>query len=951
MIVLDDYSKIPQSEQSSQSESELENELINDLVNSGEYEYKADIKDENSLWQNAHKCIEELNDIKLSQSEWAQIKEYLKGKKSRYEKSAIVFESGHVLTIKLDNGKDKNIKIFDKNELGRNKLQIINQIWQRRNTSGENRYDASVLVNGFPLVHIELKRRGVSMLNAFEQIKRYKAQMSEDSIYGFAQIFIISNGTFSKYFSNTAKDYAFTSKWMDAKNNEIDDLKDFCATFLAKKTLLEVIFRYCVLDSEKNLKVLRPYQIAACERILGRINSSSKQAGSREAGGYIWHTTGSGKTLTSFKTAVLASRLENIKKVLFVVDRKDLYTQTQREYENFAKGSANGANNSKTLKKLLGDKDAKIVITTIQRLVKALNDEFSVYDDEVAIIIDECHRSQFGDMHRRIKERFKRAHIFGFTGTPIFDENASANSYYNTTENLFGDRLHTYNIISAIRDENVLKFNIIKTASAKAKDSVDEQVEGIDELSALNDERRIKNNCAFVLKEFEGLTHKRAFNSIFATSSTASAKLYYNELKRQIASADLGYKIAIIFTGSNNEQSEENVSIEGLESENKSFLAMAIDDFNKNFGFSYGLENFNEYYKKIAELLRDRKIDILVVVDMFLTGFDAPCLNTLWVDKRLKMHGLIQAFSRTNRISDERKKMGNIVCLLNLENEIENALRLYANNDNVATQKDSLFVKGFDEYFGILKAKFDELRGISFESEDDERAFIKCFSDILRLENILKNFIEFDEKALRSDREIENLLSRYDELKRRHAQQKREKTDISDDIEFVPVEILSNYVVDRKYLLALIKDFGGSGQKIADFKERLGSMLGADITLKSKQELIMSFIDKITANGDYSDISAQWMAHFEEEKNKQLKNMLTNAEFKLDENKARDYLETCLHRGELMLNGTDFDGVFVDRGSIFGTKSNAHKEKAKEAFSEFIEVFKEPSAIFDNSFV
>ena len=478
------------------------------------------------------------------------------------------------------------------------------------------------------------------------------------------------------------------------------------------------------------------------------------------------------------------------------MDRKDLYTQTQREYENFAKGSANGANNSKTLKKLLGDKDAKIVITTIQRLVKALNDEFSVYDDEVAIIIDECHRSQFGDMHRRIKERFKRAHIFGFTGTPIFDENASANSYYNTTENLFGDRLHTYNIISAIRDENVLKFNIIKTASAKAKDSADEQVEGIDELSALNDERRIKNNCAFMLKEFEGLTHKRAFNSIFATSSTASAKLYYNELKRQIASADLGYKIAIIFTGSNNEQSEENVSIEGLESENKSFLAMAIDDFNKNFGFSYGLENFNEYYKKIAELLRDRKIDILVVVDMFLTGFDAPCLNTLWVDKRLKMHGLIQAFSRTNRISDERKKMGNIVCLLNLENEIENALRLYANNDNVATQKDSLFVKGFDEYFGILKAKFDELRGISFESEDDERAFIKCFSDILRLENILKNFIEFDEKALRSDREIENLLSRYDELKRRHAQQKREKTDISDDIEFVPVEILSNYVVD-----------------------------------------------------------------------------------------------------------------------------------------------------------
>lgn len=598
MIVLDDYSKIPQSEQSSQSESELENELINDLVNSGEYEYKADIKDENSLWQNAHKCIEELNDIKLSQSEWAQIKEYLKGKKSRYEKSAIVFESGHVLTIKLDNGKDKNIKIFDKNELGRNKLQIINQIWQRRNTSGENRYDASVLVNGFPLVHIELKRRGVSMLNAFEQIKRYKAQMSEDSIYGFAQIFIISNGTFSKYFSNTAKDYGFTSKWMDAKNNEIDDLKDFCATFLAKKTLLEVIFRYCVLDSEKNLKVLRPYQIAACERILGRINSSSKQAGSREAGGYIWHTTGSGKTLTSFKTAVLASRLENIKKVLFVVDRKDLYTQTQREYENFAKGSANGANNSKTLKKLLGDKDAKIVITTIQRLVKALNDEFSVYDDEVAIIIDECHRSQFGDMHRRIKERFKRAHIFGFTGTPIFDENASANSYYNTTENLFGDRLHTYNIISAIRDENVLKFNIIKTASAKAKDSADEQVEGIDELSALNDERRIENNCAFVLKEFEGLTHKRAFNSIFATSSTASAKLYYNELKRQIASADLGYKIAIIFTGSNNEQSEENVSIEGLESENKSFLAMAIDDFNKNFGFSYGLRILTNIIKK-----------------------------------------------------------------------------------------------------------------------------------------------------------------------------------------------------------------------------------------------------------------------------------------------------------------------------------------------------------------
>lgn len=947
MIVLDKYTKIVQNDESYQSESELENELIKDLVNSGEYEYASDIKDENAMWQNAHKCIEKLNDISLSADEWNRIKEQLSARKSRYEKSSVVFDGGHLLNITLDNGKEKNIKIFDKNELGKNKLQVINQIWQKRNTSGENRYDVSVLVNGFPLVHIELKRRGVSLLNAFNQIQRYKAQMDESSIYGFAQIFIISNGTYSKYFSNTAKDYAFASKWMDARNAEIDDLKDFCATFLAKNTLLEVIFKYCVLDSQKNLKVLRPYQISACERIIERIKTTSELAGDRKAGGYVWHTTGSGKTLTSFKTAVLATKLENIKKVLFVVDRKDLYTQTQKEYENFAKGSANGASSSKKLKELLNDKNAKIVITTIQRLVKALNDEFSIYNDEVAIIIDEAHRSQFGDMHRRIRQRFKKAHIFGFTGTPIFDENSSAGSYYNTTENLFGDRLHTYNIIDAIRDENVLKFNIIKTAGAKAKDSADEQVEAIDEQKALNDERRIAQNCAFVLKEFSKLTHNLAFNSIFATSSTASAKLYYNELKKQIESADLGYKIAIIFTGSNNEQSEENVSIEGLESENKSFLAMAIDDFNKNFGFSYGLENFNEYYKKIAELLRDIKIDILVVVDMFLTGFDAPCLNTLFVDKRLKMQGLVQAFSRTNRISDERKKMGNIVCFLNLENEIENALKLYANNENVATQKDSLFTKSFDEYFGLLRQKFSELK-TQFVDEDDEREFIKCFGEILRLENILENFVEFDKNELRSQRQMEDLLSKYDEIKQKHKREKREKADIGDDIEFVPVEILGQYVVDRKYLLALIKDIAdGDERKIADFKERLRSMIKADITLKSKQELIISFIDKVVSNAGDGDISAQWMAHFVEQKNDFLAKILRNGELKLDENKARDYLETCLYRGELMLNGTDFDAVFIERGSFFGNKNDKHKEKAKEVFGEFIETFKEPSAIFE----
>lgn len=881
MIVLDKYTKIVQNDESYQSESELENELIAELKNTGEYEYAGEIKDENSMWQNAHKCIEKLNDISLSASEFKQIKEYLTAKKSKYEKSAVVFEGGHLLNIVLDNGKSKNIRLFDKNELSNNKLQIINQIWQRCNTGGENRYDVSLLVNGLPLVHIELKRRGVTLLSAFEQVKRYKAQMDENSLYGFTQIFIISNGTYSKYFSNTAKDYAFCSKWMDAKNAEIDDLKDFCATFMRKNTLLNIIFKYCVLDSEKNLKVLRPYQIAACERIIERIKTTSELAGDRKSGGYIWHTTGSGKTLTSFKTAILATRLENIKKVLFVVDRKDLYTQTQREYENFAKGSANGASNSKKLKELLNNKDAKIVITTIQRLVKALNDEFELYNDEVAIIIDEAHRSQFGDMHRRIRQRFKKAHIFGFTGTPIFDENSSANSFYNTTENLFGDRLHTYNIIDAIRDQNVLKFNIIKTAGAKAKNAKDEEVEAIDEQSALNDERRIAQNCAFALKEFDKLTIRRAFNSIFATSSTLSARLYYNEFKAQIESKGLDYKIAVIFTGLGDDGSEENVSIAGIDSQNKSFLAKTIDDFNANFGFSYTLENFNEYYKKIAELLRDKKIDILIVVDMFLTGFDAPCLNTLWVDKKLKMHGLIQAFSRTNRISSELKKIGNIVCFINLEDEIQNALRLYANNDNIALQKESLFAKSFDEYFSELKSKYALLKR-GFVDEDDEREFIKCFGEILRLENILANFIEFDKTELRSQREAENLVSHYNELKLKHEPQKRQKTDISEDIEFVPIEILGEYVIDRKYLLSLIKDIMEADEpKIADFKEGLRSKLGADITLKSKQELIMSFIDKIVSSGNSSDISAQWMAHFVEQKNDFLVKILRTKKGKL----------------------------------------------------------------------
>lgn len=726
-----------------QSENELELSLIAQLQQQG-YEYKKTLTTDKQLVENLRECLQRLNNITLSDNEWKSLlSQIIDPSKGIQEKTEIIQRS-EILNITLDNGETKNIRLIDKKSIHNNILQVINQ-YKPEGGTFKNRYDVTVLVNGLPLVHIELKRRGVNIKEAFNQINRYQNDSfwSGTGLYDYVQIFVISNGTDTKYYSNTtryahveeqkkqlqrkkktdANSFEFTSYWSDQECRNLPDLDDFTRTFFAKHTILNILTKYCVFNADKQLLVMRPYQIAATEKILQRMNVAmlNKLQGSTKAGGYIWHTTGSGKTLTSFKTAQLASKMVGVEKVIFVVDRKDLDYQTMKEYDNFEKDCANGNSNYKILQKQLNDPNCNIIITTIQKLsilLKKKEEKVDVLDKNVVLIFDECHRSQFGDMREVINKRFKRYMIFGFTGTPIFPKNAGG--ALQTTEQAFGDKLHTYTIINAINDKNVLRFRVDYERTMRMKDNVESKdVWGIDTEEALHSPKRISIITKYILDHFAQKTKQgadaynysittnveemskakgngkiteqrerkstRGFNSIFAVDSVPSAIAYYNEFKKQMAEpGNPKLRIATIFTYTANPNDDDTGFLEDENPENagqldqnsREALESAIQDYNATWGTSYSTDGdkFQNYYKDVSLRMKNKQIDILIVVGMFLTGFDAKTLNTLWVDKNLKMHGLLQSFSRTNRILNAVKDCGNIVCFRNLEDATNEAL-------------------------------------------------------------------------------------------------------------------------------------------------------------------------------------------------------------------------------------------------------------------------------------
>ncbi|MDD2302959.1 MAG: type I restriction endonuclease subunit R, partial [Eubacteriales bacterium] len=850
-----------------QSEADLERELIRMLGTQG-YEYLS-LRDEEALIVNLRKQLEILNNYAFSDGEWDRFfSECIAGRNEGIVEKTRRIQTDHVQILRRDDGSTKNIYLLDKKNIHNNRLQVINQ-YEVPGGAHENRYDVTILVNGLPLVHAELKRRGVAIREAFNQIKRYQRDSfwAASGLFEYVQIFIISNGTHTKYYSNTTRSshvkesgeggrskskktsnsFEFTSYWADGNNKSIADLTDFTKTFLAKHTILNVLTKYCVFTSEDLLLVMRPYQIAATERILSRIEISNnyKKFGTLDAGGYIWHTTGSGKTLTSFKTAQIASTLPYIDKVLFVVDRKDLDYQTMKEYEKFQKGAANSNTSTRILQKQLEDATSRIIITTIQKLDVFIskNKDHEVFRKHVVIIFDECHRSQFGDMHSKIVKSFKRYHLFGFTGTPIFASNAGSggNPLLRTTPQAFGDKLHTYTIVDAINDGNVLPFRIDYINTVKMKTNVrDKNVSAIDTEKAMADPERIREVVTYILDHFDQKTKRNnfyslqgqrvsGFNSILAVSSIPMAKKYYTELKCQLAERGRKMNIATIFSYSANEEDPEDVfpdedfDTAGLDQSSRDFLESAIADYNADFKTNYDTssEKFQNYYKDLSLRMKRREVDLLVVVNMFLTGFDATTLNTLWVDKNLKQHGLIQAFSRTNRILNSVKTYGNIVCFRDLQAETDEAIALFGDKEagSIVLLKDyDSYYYGFDEdgkhhpgYAELIeKISTQYPPGQAILGEQRQKEFIQLFGAILRLKNILTAFDCFTGNEILSIREFQDYQSVYIDLYQELTRDREsDKEKINDDIIF-EIELIRQVEINIDYILMLVAQYHAS---------------------------------------------------------------------------------------------------------------------------------------------
>ena len=884
-----------------QSEADLEREFIKNLQNQG-YEYLS-IHNEKELIANLKDKLEKLNNIIFSEKEWERFfREKIANKNDSIVEKTRTIQEDYIKSFTRDDGSLVNISLINKKNIHNNFLQVINQ-YEEEGGNHNTRYDVSILVNGLPLIHIELKRRGVAIREAFNQINRYQRDSfwAGSGLFEYVQIFVISNGTNTKYYSNTTRarhikemsfnrkkvkkssnSFEFTSYWADANSKSITDLVDFTKTFFAKHTILNILTKYCIFDTNETLLVMRPYQISATERILSKIQLANnyKWVGKIDAGGYIWHTTGSGKTLTSFKTAQLASQLDYIDKVLFVVDRKDLDSQTQKEYDRFSKGSANGNTSTKILKAQLEDRyenKSKIIITTIQKLGHFIkqNKNHEVFKKNIVLIFDECHRSQFGELHLAIAKTFKNYFMFGFTGTPIFPKNSNGSSktLFKTTEQTFGDKLHTYTIVNAINDGNVLPFRIDYINTIKEKENIqDKKVNAIDIEKAMSDPNRIKEVVSYIIDHFEQKTMRNkhyelknqrlsGFNSIFAVSSIPVAKKYYFEFKKQLKEKNKDLRVATIFSYSvNEEENTDNLDDESFDTENldlgsREFLEEAISDYNKMFGTNYDTssDGFQLYYENLSKRTKDKEIDILIVVNMFLTGFDATTLNTLWVDKNLRMHGLIQAFSRTNRILNSIKTFGNIVCFRDLQEETDEAIALFGNKEAggivlLKTYEDyyngyqddkGREKEGYSQLIEELQSKFPLSEQITGESNKKE--FVILFGNILKIKNILSAFDKFAGNEILSEREFQDYQSIYLDMYQEIRTKNKEKEIINDDIIF-EIELIKQVEINIDYILMKVTEYYKSNKEDKEILIDIKKAINSSLELRSKKELIKNMV-------------------------------------------------------------------------------------------------------------
>lgn len=991
--VVTEYQPETKRSDSYQSEAALEKAFVEMLAQQG-YEYIR-INSAEALVANLRRQLELLNNYEFTDREWDSFfKSKLANANEGITEKTKKIQEDYVQNLTRDDGTTQNIVLIDKKNIHNNRLQVINQ-YEEHEGRHDTRYDVTVLVNGLPLVHIELKRRGVALKEAFNQIKRYQRDSfwAGCGLYEYVQIFVISNGTSTKYYSNTTRishikesstlskrnskktsnSFEFTSYWADGNNKVIADLVDFTRTFFARHTLLNILTRYCVFTSEQLLLVMRPYQIVATERILNRIEIAAnyKKTGTIEAGGYIWHTTGSGKTLTSFKTAQLATALPYIDKVLFVVDRKDLDYQTIKEYDRFEKGAANGNKNTAVLKKQLEDDNARIIVTTIQKLdiFIAKNPQHPIRNKHVVLVFDECHRSQFGDMHTRIvggqikkgekyvkvDKYFKNYHVFGFTGTPIFAVNAKTggNPNLRTTEQAFGEKLHTYTIVDAINDGNVLPFRIDYINTVKQKDDkADKQVAAIDTEEALASSARISAIVQYILEHFDQKTMRNAyynlkgqrvngFNSIFAVSSIPVCKKYYLELKKQLAEKHKNLTIATIFSFAPNEEdsadgilADESFDTDALDQSSRDFLEMAIDDYNKLFKTSYNTsaKEFENYYKDVSQRVKNREIDLLLVVNMFLTGFDATTLNTLWVDKNLKMHGLIQAFSRTNRILNSVKTFGNIVCFRDLEEATNEAIALFGDKD----AKSIVLLKSYDDYYyGCTDEKGREQKGYEERiaellqryplgeqiiGEKNKKDFLVLFGNILRLRNILSSFDRFVGNEILSPIDFQDYTGTYHDVYNEMKPKPGDKDSILDDVVF-EMELVKQVEVNIDYILMLVGKYHDSNCKDKEILVAIDKAIKSSLQLRSKKELIENFIATINTS---TDVNADWQKFVKKQRQEDMEQLIAEEKLKLAE--TEKFMENSFRDGVLKTTGTDIDKL-MPPVSRFGSGGLRDKKK------------------------
>ena len=983
--VVAEYIPSLRRDDSSQSEAQLERDFIKRLQEQG-YEYIS-ANDEAGLVANLRHQLEALNGYTFTDSEWSRFfAECIASANEGIVEKTRKIQDDYVQILKRDDGTTKNIYLLDKKNIHNNRLQVLNQ-YETADGVHTNRYDVTVLVNGLPLVHIELKRRGVAIREAFNQINRYQRESfwAASGLFEYVQIFVISNGTHTKYYSNTTRfqhikemggdarkskkktsnSFEFTSYWADRTNKVIADLVDFTKTFFAKHTILNILTRYCVFTAEEILLVMRPYQIAATEQILNQIAIAYnyKKYGSVEGGGYIWHATGSGKTLTSFKTAQLATALPYIDKVLFVVDRKDLDYQTMKEYDRFEKGAANSNTSTAVLKRQLEDPNAKIIITTIQKLGVFIskNKNHAIYGSRIVLIFDECHRSQFGEMHQAITKAFKKYHIFGFTGTPIFSVNAGhgGSPYLRTTPQAFGDKLHTYTIVDAINDGNVLPFRIDYVNTVKMPENIqDEQVRAIDTEKAMAAPERIAEVVGYVLEHFDQKTKRQSFythkgrrmagfNSIFATSSIPVACQYYAEFKRQLEESGRDLRIATIYSFSvNEEEPDEEFDNDKLDKTSREFLESAITDYNSMFAtnFDTSSDKFQNYYKDLSLRVKNREVDLLIVVNMFLTGFDATTLNTLWVDKNLRQHGLIQAFSRTNRILNSVKTFGNIICFRDLKKATDDAIALFGDREAGGI----VLLKTYDDYYngyehdGKHKPGYKELierllseypLGVPIIGETSKKAFIALFGAILRLRNILTAFDDFAGNEILSERDFQDYQSLYIDLYQEfRPKDEADKENINDDIVF-EIELIKQIEVNIDYILMLVAKYHDSNCTDKEILAAIDKAVNSSLELRSKKELIKGFISRVNTS---TQVDEDWHKFVSEQKKADLTDLIINE--KLKEKETRHFIDNSFRDGVLKTTGTDIDKILPPVSRFSGGRA-VKKQSIIDRLTGFFEKY------------